>query len=195
MRSNKVYLLINYDILQFQPIHDFQASSFTGWTGQSFRGHQQASKDEDPSVKWSSIVFLISDLKKLKNKRLQWVHARRPGCMCIARPTSMAGLVAQASAAHPSSLVEWCPSSPTYSWLLGTLNLHPLLQDGLVNLLEAISKRPKMRTLLKKTLALMMPRDLSTSRQQLLNPSTVEEIDTSTNRDSIPMAHYQDGGI
>ena len=26
-------------------------SSFTGWTGQSFRGHQQASKDEDPSEK------------------------------------------------------------------------------------------------------------------------------------------------
>ena len=89
--------------------------------------------------------------------------------------------------------VDWYPSNPTL-WFLGTLNLHPLLQDGLVNLLEAISKRPKMRTLLKKTLALMMPRDLSTSRQQLLNPSTVEEIDTSTNRDSIPMAHYQDGG-
>ena len=24
---------------------------FTGWTGQSFRGHQHASKDEDPSEK------------------------------------------------------------------------------------------------------------------------------------------------
>ena len=117
----------------------------------------------------------------------------RTAGMYSAQPTSMAGLVAQASAVASSSLVDSYPSSPTLR-CLGTLDLHPLLQDGLVNLLEAISKRPKMRTLLKKTLALMMPRDLSTSRQQLLNPSTVEEIDTSTNSDSIPMAHYQDGG-
>ena len=137
--------------------------------------------------------FFFSCKETKKNKRSLTMGTCNAG-MYIARPTFMASFVAQGSSAHPSSLVDLYPSSLTYSWILGTLNLHPLLQDGLVNLLEAISKRLKMRTLLKKTLALMMPRDLSTSRQQLLNPSTVEEIDTSTNRDSIPMAHYQDGG-
>lgn len=61
-----------------------------------------------------------------------------------------------------------------------------VLQDGLVNLLEAISQRPKMRTLMeavvKKALALTM-RDLSSFL--LDDKPSVEVIDTSADKDDL----------